>query len=66
MDCVNKTKNSKSCACSYPACSRKGICCECLRYHLSQGEVPGCLFPKDAEKTYNRSLGYFLSLHKNK
>jgi hypothetical protein len=66
MDCVNKAKNTKFCSCSYPACTRKGVCCECLRYHLSQSEVPACLFPKEAEKIYDRSLKFFISLQKNK
>ena len=65
MDCVNKEKNMKYCNCTY-SCSKKGICCECLRSHLSAGEVPACFFPPEAEKTYNRSLEYFLSLQKKK
>jgi hypothetical protein len=50
----------KSCTCSYPSCSRKGMCCECIRHHRENGEIPGCLFPKDAEKTYDRSVRKFL------
>jgi hypothetical protein len=66
MVCDNKVKNIKRCPCSYPTCSRKGLCCECLHYHLLSKEVPACFFPPDAEKTYNRSMEYFVSLHKNK
>jgi hypothetical protein len=33
MEC-KKDKNMNFCSCSYPGCSRKGICCECLQYHL--------------------------------
>ena len=28
-------------------------------------ELPGCFFPKDAERTYNRSFEYFAGLVKN-
>jgi hypothetical protein len=62
MECINKQKNLKGCTCTYEPCSRKGLCCECLRYHLSNGEVPGCFFPPDAEKTYNRSRDYFIQV----
>ncbi|MEI8349959.1 MAG: DUF6485 family protein [Candidatus Omnitrophota bacterium] len=62
MNCQNKANNAKACSCSYPGCGRKGICCECVRYHLSHNEIPGCFFPPEAEQTYNRSKDYFLSL----
>jgi len=52
-------ENLASCNCTYPGCSKKGICCECLRSHLSQRELPGCCFPCDAEKTYDRSFEKF-------
>ncbi|MFH1363595.1 MAG: DUF6485 family protein [Candidatus Omnitrophota bacterium] len=62
MSCENKKKNSQICSCTYPGCSRKGLCCECLQYHLSNQEIPGCFFPPQAEKTYNRSRDYFISV----
>jgi len=64
MEC-NKTNNLKNCNCSYP-CSRKGICCECITYHRRNGELPACYFPKEEEKTYDRSIEYFISLYKSK
>ncbi|MCM8773585.1 MAG: DUF6485 family protein [Candidatus Omnitrophica bacterium] len=64
MECQNKERNLKFCSCSYPNCSRKGICCECIRYHLSNRELPGCFFPAKEERTYNRSIDYFVSLYK--
>ncbi|RLF31924.1 MAG: hypothetical protein DRN08_07285 [Thermoplasmata archaeon] len=66
MECPNRDKNLSFCKCSYPGCSKKGICCECLRYHLSRGELPGCVFPPEAEKTYDRSIEYFVSLYNKK
>lgn len=61
MEC-RKESNLKRCNCSYPYCSRKGICCECLAYHLSMRQLPACCFPKDAEKTYDRSFEHFARL----
>ena len=42
MEC-NKTKNLRECNCTYQPCSRKGVCCECVRYHKSNNELPSCL-----------------------
>lgn len=55
MEC-NKEKNKAKCACTYEPCPRKGICCECISYHRKFNEAPGCLFPPEVEKTYDRSL----------
>ena len=35
-------ENKKGCQCTYPGCSRKGICCGCIRHHLANRELPGC------------------------
>uniref|UniRef100_A0A7C3YVA3 Cytosolic protein n=1 Tax=candidate division WOR-3 bacterium TaxID=2052148 RepID=A0A7C3YVA3_UNCW3 len=63
MEC-NLTKNLKECTCTYEPCSRKGKCCECVRYHQRQGELPGCFFPPDWEKTFDRSVENFLRAYK--
>ncbi len=63
-ECLNLKKNLSHCTCTYEPCSKKGMCCECLRYHLSMGELPGCCFPPEVEKTYDRSIQRFLSAHK--
>jgi hypothetical protein len=60
MNCVNQEKNLKRCNCSYPGCPRKGICCECLAYHRSHGELPACYFSNEVEKTWDRSIENFL------
>lgn len=62
MECA-VTKNRESCTCTYPGCSRHGKCCECIRYHRSRGELPGCLFPPEAERTYDRSIAAFVKAH---
>jgi hypothetical protein len=62
-DCT-QDKNTSRCTCTYDACSRKGLCCECIAYHHRNGELPGCLFPPDAEKTYDRSVSHYLKIMK--
>jgi hypothetical protein len=62
MDC-GKTRNVKGCKCTYEPCERKGLCCECLRYHLSMKQLPGCCFPPEAEKTFDRSFRKFIEVH---
>jgi hypothetical protein len=57
----NVEKNKVDCACTYEPCSRKGICCECLKYHWRHGELPGCVFPPEVERTYDRSVARFIA-----
>jgi len=60
----NSDKNKKTCTCTYEPCPRKGICCECIMYHKRMGELPGCLFSADAERTYDRSVENFIRSQK--
>jgi hypothetical protein len=62
-DCSNHTSNLASCACTYAGCPRRGKCCECLHYHLGHQELPGCCFPPEVERTYDRSFRRFAELH---
>ena len=55
--------NTAKCTCTYEPCSRKGICCECVQYHLRSGELPGCFFPPEVERTYDRSIQRFIRVH---
>ena len=64
MEC-KQPKNLKQCTCSYGSCSRKGLCCECVSYHLGAGELPGCFFPPDGGATYDRSFVHFARLVAN-
>ena len=59
MDCPNRQKNLKHCTCTY-SCSKRGTCCECIAYHRGRGEIPGCLFPPEVERTYDRSVERFV------
>lgn len=62
MDCPNYDKNMAECNCSYEPCSKKGKCCECILYHRKANELPACYFPKNIERTYDRSIRRFKSL----
>ena len=54
--------NKKRCNCTYEPCSKKGLCCDCLQYHLNSGEMPACFFPDDIERGYNRSVANFVKV----
>ncbi|MFA5271463.1 MAG: DUF6485 family protein, partial [Candidatus Omnitrophota bacterium] len=62
----NAQKNLSSCNCSYESCPRKGLCCECVRYHRENNELPACYFNSYVEKTYDRSIENFLKINKDK
>ena len=55
--------NKLQCNCTYEPCHRKGICCECLKYHRQAGELPACYFPPDIERSYDRSIARFISMY---
>lgn len=60
-----KEENEKNCNCTYP-CSRKGMCCDCLSYHWNMEQLPACFFPKDIEKTYDRSIKNFIDVYQKR
>lgn len=60
MEC-NRKANLQHCSCTYEPCPRKGICCECISYHRRYDELPGCLFPPEVERSYNRSIACFVA-----
>lgn len=49
--------NKSDCPCTYP-CDNHGKCCDCIAYHRGRGEAPACLFTKEGEKTYDRSIKF--------
>jgi hypothetical protein len=61
MDC-RQHQNLERCNCTYEPCSRKGLCCDCISYHLKYRQLPGCCFPSAAERTYDRSFEFFARL----
>lgn len=64
-ECMQE-KNTRFCNCSYDPCNRKGICCECLRYHFQSGQFPACLFPADIERSYDRSIEKFIETYQSR
>jgi len=64
-ECTSE-QNRASCNCTYEPCSRKGISCECIRYHRRSGELPACFFPDDVEKSYDRSVERFIEHYRQK
>ena len=65
MECPMECKEQQhrdACTCTYEPCPRKGHCCDCLTYHLRSRELPGCVFPPAAERTYDRSFEHFARL----
>jgi len=63
MEC-NVEKNLEDCSCTYSSCQRRGKCCLCVRHHRKKGEIPGCFFKPEFERTYDRSIANFLKMHK--
>ena len=61
MTC-KKEINLSQCSCTYEACSKKGVCCDCLAYHLRSRQLPACCFSAEAERTYDRSFEHFARL----
>jgi len=59
-------RNTERCTCTYDSCSKRGVCCECLFYHFKMGELPGCLFPPDVERTYDRSIETFVKTYQER
>ena len=43
-------------------CARKGVCCDCISYHLQSRQLPACVFPADSEATFDRSFEHFARL----
>ncbi|MFQ6111705.1 MAG: DUF6485 family protein [Nitrospinota bacterium] len=62
MECKIKD-NMGFCNCTWEPCPRKGRCCDCIVYHRKAGELPACFFPNEVERTFDRSIRRFVSLH---
>ncbi|MHA1793227.1 MAG: DUF6485 family protein [Promethearchaeota archaeon] len=60
-DCSNKNE----CTCTYLSCSHHGRCCDCIKYHRERDELPGCYFPPEIEKTYDRSIKNFIKWYQS-
>jgi len=40
--CPNVKTNLETCPCTEDECPRHGVCCECIRAHVSGGSLPAC------------------------
>lgn len=58
MECIS-TESLKHCTCSYLACDKRGNCCKCISFHRDKGEIPGCFFSPQGERSYDRSIANF-------
>ena len=59
MECKKEFNIEERCTCTYSSCDKTGVCCDCLAFHLKSKALPGCCFPPEAEKTYDRSFEAF-------
>lgn len=64
MECANQKRNAARCTCTYAGCPRHAVCCDCLAYHRGNGELPACYFTAEQERTYDRSIGYFVRVNR--
>ena len=64
MEC-KREKNLTGCTCTEMSCPNHGVCCECIRHHRKNNELPGCYFSKEAEATYDRSIENFIRTRYN-
>ncbi|MBU0615403.1 MAG: hypothetical protein KJ601_04885 [Nanoarchaeota archaeon] len=55
--------NKQRCSCLHTECSRHGICCECISYHLSSKELPACCFSKEIADMDERSFDKFIEVN---
>lgn len=64
--CPRVKINEKHCTCTYEGRSRHALCCECVHHHRTRGELPACYFNPEEEKTFNRSIEFYLSRRPSK
>ncbi len=62
MEC-KREDNLAECTCTAVGCNNRGICCECVRHHRDNGEIPGCFFSAAGERSYDRSIENFVRLY---
>ncbi|WP_051294898.1 DUF6485 family protein [Maridesulfovibrio bastinii] len=58
--CVNIDINNSGCPCTNLRCPKHGVCCECIAHHKNKDQLPACYFTAEQEKTYDRSIDYFI------
>jgi hypothetical protein len=63
MECTIE-ENKTVCTCTYAGCERRGRCCECVTYHRTRKQIPGCFFTREGEASYDRSIKRFVMENK--
>lgn len=58
MECTFE-RNRAGCTCTYD-CEKRGHCCECVAYHRSLNQIPGCFFSNEGESAWDRSVRRFI------
>ena len=61
-----RDENKIGCTCTATTCGNRGICCDCVRHHRENGEIPGCFFTPAGERTWDRSIENFVRIMANK
>ncbi len=59
-NCQRQENSSNECPCTYAGCPRHGNCCQCVAYHRDKGQITACYFTPEEERTYDRSLAFFI------
>lgn len=59
MPCDFHSDNLDMCNCT-AECPRKGNCCLCLAHHRAKNQLPACYFTEEEERTWNRSIKFFV------
>ncbi len=55
MECIS-ARTLEHCSCTYTTCDKRGNCCKCVTHHRDRGEIPGCFFSPEGERSYDRSM----------
>ena len=60
MEC-KKEENKIGCSCTYTSCGNRGVCCDCVRHHRENNEIPGCFFTAAGApyELYNNQTVFF-------
>ena len=59
--CARQASGAKDCPCTYPGCPRHGNCCQCVAHHRDKSQLPACYFTAAQEKSFDRSVAFYLS-----
>jgi len=62
--CARQANGAADCPCTYPGCPRHGNCCQCVAHHRAKDQLPACYFSPEQERSFDRSITYFLGCRK--